>query len=82
MYLRRVLQHFRSFHVYDFFCLLIFPEIFLDLGLPEDVIGEAKCAWRKVVTLANGSRHSNFLESQFFPMFDGIATGLHHVEGW
>ncbi|XP_022803055.1 probable ATP-dependent RNA helicase DDX60 [Stylophora pistillata] len=51
-----------------------------ELGLPEDVIGEAECAWRKVVSLANGSRHSNLLESQFFPMFDGIATGLHHVE--
>ncbi|PFX17719.1 putative ATP-dependent RNA helicase DDX60 [Stylophora pistillata] len=51
-----------------------------ELGLPEDVIGEAECAWRKVVTLANGSRHSNLLESQFFPMFDGIATGLHRVE--
>ena len=52
-----------------------------DLSLPEEVIRDAESVWKKVVALVNGSRHSDHLECQFFPLFDGTATGVHCIEG-
>ncbi|XP_027035542.1 probable ATP-dependent RNA helicase DDX60 [Pocillopora damicornis] len=51
-----------------------------DLSLPQDVKRDVESAWEKVVALVNGSCHSHSLESQFFPLFDGSSTSLHHEE--
>ena len=61
--------------------LFLFLRLVSDLSLPEEVIRDAESAWRKVVALVNGSRDSDHLESQFLPLFDGNATGVHCIEG-
>ena len=52
-----------------------------DLSLPQDVKRDVESAWEKVVALVNGSSHSDSLQSQFFPLFDGSSTSLHQEEG-